>query len=132
MTTIDKAYQMAKEVRELSYSPYSKFKVGAAVILDNNNIYTGCNIENASYGATVCAERVAIWKSISTEHRPNFTDIVLITEPVAVPCALCLQVLSEFCKPDFKIHLGDEKGIQKTVLLKDLLPTPFNPDALPK
>ena len=132
MTIIESAYEMAKEARKNSYSPYSKFKVGAAVILKNKNIYTGCNIENASFGATVCAERVAIWKAISIEPKSVFTDIVLITDPVAVPCAFCLQVFSEFCSPYFKIHLSDKQGIQECISFKELLPSPFNPDALPK
>ena len=128
MDIINRAYQEAKEARTKSYSPYSRFKVGAAIKFTyEDTIYSGCNIENASYGATVCAERSAIFRAISDQGHKEFAFLVLVTDtdPVSVPCALCLQVLAEFCPNDFPIHLANLDGIQKTVKLIDLLPNPF-------
>ncbi|MBQ1205667.1 MAG: cytidine deaminase [Clostridia bacterium] len=116
----------AKEAAKNAYSPYSDFKVGAALLCENGNIYTGCNIENSSYSPTVCAERVAIFKAVSDGVR-GFTAIAIVGgkdkvgEEMCFPCGVCRQVMTEFCDPDtFKIILPHKDGIGK-FSLKELL-----------
>jgi homotetrameric cytidine deaminase len=84
-------------------------------------------VENASFGAGVCAERVAIFSMVAAaaSPRPEFLVVVTDSDPASVPCALCLQVLAEFCPPDFPIHLANLGGVERTVTLGDLLPEPF-------
>ncbi|MFO8063648.1 MAG: cytidine deaminase [Spirochaetota bacterium] len=128
MDEIQRAYEAARATRENAYAPYSSFLVGAALkIADSDLIFSGCNVENASFGAGVCAERVAIFnmRAAAASGRPEFLVVVTNAEPASVPCALCLQVLSEFCPPEFPIHLANLDGIQRTVTLSDLLPEPF-------
>ncbi len=122
-----KLFRQAKEARELAHAPYSKFKVGAAMISDRGQTFTGCNVENASYGGTVCAERVAILKAVSEGVR-DFDSIVVVakSKKLVPPCAMCLQTMAEFCEPDFLIHLADPSGIKKAYRLRELLPYPFN------
>ncbi|MDO4749091.1 MAG: cytidine deaminase [Eubacteriales bacterium] len=115
-----------------SYSPYSKYKVGAAILTKNNKVYTGCNIENASYSATVCAERTAIFKAVS-EGEKAFTKIAIVCRKDSdssdndypSPCGVCRQVLSEFCTDDFQIILAKNEDDFKIYTLKDLLPHSF-------
>jgi cytidine deaminase len=126
---IDNAFQVALKARDNAHAPYSKFQVGAAIKIKSDDvIYPGCNVENASYGATVCAERNAILSAVARKGKIEIEFVVVAcnTKPVTVPCALCLQVLSEFTTPDTPIYLGDLESIKKTVLFKDLLPMPFN------
>lgn len=125
-----KGYELAKKIRLQAHAPYSKFLVGACFKVQGKDQYiSGCNVENASFGATVCAERVAIWNWVS-EHGKNapLEFLVLVTDtqdPVATPCGMCLQVLSEFLSHDFPIHLANLSGIQQTVKMRDLLPQTF-------
>ncbi len=125
---IETAYTAAMAAKRNAYAPYSHFHVGAALIHRSGKIYGGCNVENASYGATICAERNAIISAIADCGKPDFTGLVVVSdaEPPAVPCALCLQVISEFCESDFPIHLANGGGIVHTLKLGDLLPRPFN------
>ena len=123
---IDKLIEEAKRARNFSYSPYSGLKVGAAV-LSNGKIFTGCNIENSSYGLTVCAERVAIFKSISEGYR-NIEAITIYGEKMLHPCGACLQVMEEFCKENCKIIITDGKNVE-IYKLKELLPHPFSKNA---
>jgi cytidine deaminase len=126
---INKAFEVALKARENAHAPYSKFQVGAAIkIKGDETIYPGCNVENASYGATVCAERNAIMSAVARKGKIEVEYVVVAcnTDPVTVPCALCLQVLSEFANPETPIYLGNLKEVKKTVLFKDLLPMPFN------
>ena len=117
----------AAEVAKQAYSPYSKFRVGAAVQTASGKIFTGCNVENASYGLTICAERVAIFNAISEGGRA-FEAIAVSSEGGVYPCGACLQVMFEFA-PDLRVILGDAKGIKSDQLcLKDLLPKAFGPD----
>jgi homotetrameric cytidine deaminase len=87
-------------------------------------------VENASFGATVCAERNAILAAVAKFGKIKPKLLVIVTEPEAVPCALCLQVMAEFCPPDMPVHLGTTKAPGPKVAFKDLLPRPFNPDSL--
>ena len=124
----EKLYEKAKAAFHRAYAPYSQFPVGSAVVGDSGEVYTGCNVENASYGATNCAERVAIQNAISQGNK-RVTELLLVTdtEPAAPPCSICRQVLVEFCDADTPIHLANLKGIQKTLTVSDLVPMGFLP-----
>jgi cytidine deaminase len=116
----------ARQARERAFAPYSTFKVGAALETSDGTIITGCNIENATYGLTVCAERVAVLKAVSEGHRA-FSRIAIVadTEDPTPPCGPCRQILWEFCG-DIEVilaNLTDEKGRYR---MKDLLPLPFD------
>ena len=115
--------QAAKEAQKNAYAPYSKFKVGAAVLTTKGKVFTGCNIENASYGLTVCAERVAIFKAVSEGYK-KFQAIAVVTSDGSYPCGACLQVMAEFA-PGIAIILSNGRGKTKTLKLKNLLPKQF-------
>lgn len=121
----------AVKAGENSYSPYSKFRVGAAVLTKNGKIYGGTNIENVSYGGTVCAERVAVWKAVSEGEREM--EAIAVIGPGSkegYPCALCRQVLLEFGL-DMLVISGDAEGnYLGERSLRDLVPFPFTPSAL--
>ena len=116
----------AIQAREKSYSPYSNFKVGASVMGESGKIYSGCNIENAAYSPTICAERVAIFKAISNGER-EIKKIALIgsTDSFTYPCGVCRQVMTEFASDDFEIIVA--KNIEEYVsyFLDDLMPNSF-------
>lgn len=118
--------EAAKNVRELAYTPYSNFKVGAAVRTKDGKIYTGCNVESASYGLTVCAERVAIWKAVS-EGEKEFTEIAIVadTHELTPPCGVCRQIIWEFCG-DIPVIFANLKGNTETVQMSELLPRAFD------
>lgn len=124
MAMVDTLLEAAKKAREFAYSPYSKFKVGAAVLAKSGSIYTGCNIENASYGLTNCAERTAIFKAIAAGE-VNLTALAVVAdtkEPVS-PCGACRQVMAEF--KINKIIMGNLQGKMREVTLAELLPFSF-------
>ncbi len=125
------AHEKAVEARSRAHAPYSKFKVGAALLTGSGRVFQGCNIENASYGGAVCAERVAILKSVS-EGDLTFTDIVVVTDTPdpAFPCAFCLQVMAEFFEPETKIWIADLERIHGVHEFQKLLPHPFGPRQL--
>ena len=118
--------QVATDARLCSLAPFSKFLVGAALRTEEGKIFTGCNIESASYGLTVCAERVAIWKALSECER-NFTDLVVVvdTEQLTPPCGTCRQIIWEYCK-QAKITLANLKGKSEVVDIRELLPKAFD------
>jgi homotetrameric cytidine deaminase len=125
---VQTSFERAVATRENAYTPYSNFQVGAAVhVIDTGETISACNVENVSYGATVCAERNAIFAVVARYGTVNIDHLVLVTDddPPAVPCALCLQVLQEFCPQDLPIHIATLDGIQETVTLGELLPHPF-------
>lgn len=127
----------AKKARKKAYTPYSKFKVGAALLTKSGKIYHGCNIENASYTPTNCAERTAFFKAVS-EGEFDFEKIAVVgalekNEPdvLCSPCGVCRQVMMEFCNPEtFKIILSDGKDKIISTSLKELLPYGFGPSNL--
>ena len=123
--TDEELIEVAKKYREFSYSPYSKFKVGAAVLTKKGNVYGGCNIENSSYPVTNCAERPAIFKAVS-EGEKEFEAIALIadTEGPCSPCGACRQVMGEFHID--KIIMANLKGDKKVVTLEEVLPFAFS------
>lgn len=116
----------AKKASENSHSPYSRAKVGSAIETVDGKVYSGCNIENASFGGTVCAERVAIWKAASEGHR-SIKKVYVFTKDGWPPCGLCLQVMTEFASPELEITIGNESGQETTKKLKDFLPLAFTP-----
>ena len=131
----DKALlECAIEARKASYSPYSGFKVGAALLAKNGKVYLGCNIENAAYTPTNCAERTAIFKAVSEGER-EFEAIAIVggkgEDPNAIcaPCGVCRQVLAEFCDADFRIVLGTPRD-SKAYTLAQLLPLSFGKNDL--
>lgn len=114
--------------REFSYSPYSKFRVGAALLAGSGKIYKGCNIENAAYSPTNCAERTAFFKAVSEGER-KFTAIAIAgdTNDYLYPCGVCRQVMSEFCSLDsFVVICVKNEQSYRTFTLKDLLPNSFS------
>ena len=117
-------FDAAIEARRHAYAPYSHFPVGAALRTASGRIYAGCNVENASYGLTVCAERVAIWKAVS-EGATEFVALAVVTEPGSPPCGACRQVLSEF-SADLPILIADTGGHVFMTSLGVLLPSPFH------
>lgn len=127
--------ELAEKARENAYSPYSGFTVGAALLCADGTVYTGCNVENASYPATVCAERVAVGKAIS-EGKRRFEAIAVVggrqNEPATtffMPCGICRQVLREFCTDAFRVFVSNGKEI-RSMTMKELLPGSFTGDAM--
>jgi cytidine deaminase len=118
--------EAAAAARLRSVAPFSNFLVGAALQTEAGKVYTGCNIESASYGLTVCAERVAIWKALSEGER-DFTDLAIVvdTEHLTPPCGTCRQIIWEYCK-HAKIVLANLRGQCEEVSIKDLLPRAFD------
>jgi len=116
----------ALAVRENALAPYSEFRVGAALEDDTGRIHTGCNVENATYGLTMCAERVAVFKALSEGAR-KFRRIAVAadTDTLTPPCGACRQILWEFCG-DIEIILANPRGGTETLRLRDLFPRPFD------
>ena len=122
---------LAKEAMMQAYAPYSGFFVGAALLTKTGKVYTGCNIENAAYGPTNCAERTAFFKAVSEGER-GFAAIAVAggrqgeITGLFPPCGICRQVMQEFCGPEFLVHMGKENGGWETVTLQELLPYGFS------
>lgn len=116
----------ATEARENAYAPFSNFRVGAALETDDGEVISGCNVESASYGLTVCAERVAIWKAISQgKHKVKHIAVVADTEELTPPCGVCRQIIWEF-GGDIPVILSNLKGKTEVVQMKELLPRAFD------
>jgi len=115
--------KMAIEARSHAYSPYSNIKVGAALLTKSDRIFTGCNIENSSFGLTICAERVAIFKALS-EGETEFTTMVIAADDFLTPCGACRQVMWEFSR-ELKIILVNKRGETRETSIKELLPQAF-------
>lgn len=126
--------QAAEVARDKAYSPYSGFKVGAALLAKSGKVYVGCNIENASFTPTVCAERVAFFEAIKNGER-DFLSIAIVggkageTPTFCAPCGVCRQVMTEFCHKDFRILLGTKEDF-KAYSLGELFPLSFSPNDL--
>jgi cytidine deaminase len=122
--------EAARLARQRAYAPYSHYKVGAALLAANGSIYTGCNVENAAYPATICAERVAVTKAVS-EGQTEFAAIAIATTNGGSPCGICRQVMFEFA-PDLTVLIVDDERIVAEYTLHDLLPEGFGPRWLPE
>jgi cytidine deaminase len=121
----------AKAARERAYAPYSEFRVGAAVLGDNGKVYTGANVENASYGLSVCAERAAVIAAVFDGcRRLVAAAVVTSSSPPAAPCGMCRQTLAEFARA-LPITLGNDAGERVDTTLEALLPRAFRPEDLP-
>jgi cytidine deaminase len=123
---LDSLIDAALRAREHAHAPFSKFKVGAALLDDGGQIFTGCNVENATYGLSVCAERVAVFKAISEGAR-KFRRIAVTADTgvLTPPCGACRQILWEFCG-DIEVILTNLQGKTESLRLKDLFPRPFD------
>jgi len=128
---MDALLEAALRARENAHAPFSNFKVGAALEDELGRIYTGCNVENATYGLTVCAERVAVFKAVS-EGAGRFTRVAVAAdrEVLTPPCGACRQILWEFCG-DVELILVNLQGKTERFHLKDLLPRPFDASFIP-
>ena len=128
--TPEQLVEVAKEAMNRAYAPYSGYKVGAALLCADGSVYGGCNIENAAYGPTNCAERTAFFRAIYDGHR-DFSAIAVVGGKDGVitgvfpPCGVCRQVMGEFCSEDFLIHLLDGDGTVQTLTLGQMLPMAF-------
>lgn len=131
--------ELAYEARECAYTPYSGFQVGAALLTSQGKVYLGCNIENASYTPTNCAERTAFFKAVSEGER-EFAAIAIVGGPAGTrtgatcaPCGVCRQVMREFCEPkEFRVLVEDGKGGILNLTLEEILPLGFGPENLGK
>lgn len=124
--TPEELVKKALEARENAYAPYSNFAVGAALLTGDGEVFTGCNVENASYGLTVCAERVALFKAVSRGKR-TFSAIAIAagTDDYCSPCGACRQVLAEF-GGDTRVYMANRKGRYWEMTVAELLPAAFN------
>lgn len=120
--------QHAKEAMKRAYVPYSNFQVGAALLDANGDIHYGCNVENAAYGPTNCAERTALFRAIADGHKAGSFQAIAVmgdTEGPISPCGVCRQVLVELCEPDMPVYLGNLKGDISETTVSALLPGAF-------
>ena len=124
--TMEALVQKAIEVREKAYAPYSGFFVGAAAENEHGQVFTGCNVENVSFGATCCAERTAIFKAVS-EGSKKITKMAVVSQSkdYCLPCGICRQVMIEFAMPDFVLAAAASNGSYQVFSLDDLLPHAF-------
>ena len=126
---MEELIRQAMEARKMSYSPYSGFQVGAALLCEDGTVFTGCNVENAAYGPSNCAERTAFFKAVSGGRR-DFVRIAIVGghegESVApTPCGVCRQVMSEFCKHSFEVIMAVSESEYEVMTLEELLPRGF-------
>jgi cytidine deaminase len=122
--------RVAAEAQKMAYAPYSGFAVGAALLAADGTIYAGCNVENASYGLTICAERNAIAHAVQCGAQ-QFTAVAVVTDNGVTPCGACRQVLAEF-GPWMTVIIADTRGNRRIYQLAELLPDAFGPDQLQK
>ena len=127
----DELVELAFSMLERAYVPYSQFPVGAALLCKDGSVFTGCNVENAAYGSTICAERTALLKAISEGHRDDWVTLAVAgnSADYCWPCGVCRQMLFEFC-PDLTVLVARADGDYVTLPLKKLLPYGFGPDSL--
>lgn len=122
----------ANEAREQAYAPYSRYQVGAAVLTADGQVFTGCNIENAAFPSSLCAERVAIFKAVSEGHR-QLRAIAVVTSNGGSPCGGCRQVMREFGGKQLTVLIADGSGtLLEELTLEELLPRSFGPEELPR
>ncbi len=125
--------EQANEARAHAYAPYSNFRVGAALLTKSNKLYLGCNIENASYTPTNCAERTAIFKAVYDGER-EFEAIAIVSDGrnATAPCGVCRQVLAEFCEPSMPVICANMEGNYKILTLEELIPMAFTKEDMEK
>lgn len=120
----------AAEAAGNAYAPYSNYQVGAALLCVDGEVFTGCNVENASYGLTICAERTAVFTAIASGHRRDFVAMAIVADgdSMPYPCGACRQVLSEFCREEFSVYIAKVSALEdyEVVCLAALLPNRFS------
>lgn len=131
MPSLDALFEAAKAIQAKAYAPYSRFKVGAAIVTPDGRVYTGCNVENAAYPVGSCAEAGAISAMVAAGES-RIAQIVVMGEGenLVTPCGGCRQRIREFAAPDTPIHIAGPEGIRKSFTLDELLPFSFGPDNL--
>jgi cytidine deaminase len=129
---LETLFKAAVEARKKAYAPYSKYQVGAAVRTADGKVFYGSNVENASYGGTVCAERTAIWKAVTEGAQMPIKEIMVVTDSKEPwpPCGFCRQVLAEFGVPKTKVWIANTKEVVKVFSFDELLPEAFSPENL--
>jgi cytidine deaminase len=129
--TDEQLVALAQQAREFAYVPYSRFKVGAALLGASGRVFTGCNVENAAYPLVTCAERTAVVKAVS-EGEKYVVAVAVVTATGAMPCGACRQVLREFAGPqgDLRVIVADTAGHWQTYTIEELLPEGFGPHQL--
>lgn len=123
--TPDELIAMAKDARAHAYNPYSRFAVGAAIETEDGQVYTGCNVENVSYGLTICAERAAAFAAVCAGKR-TWRAMAIVTDDGSPPCGACRQVLAEFAGPDLPVYVAEAGGSYRGYTLGELFPYPFS------
>ena len=126
--TPDQLVEQALHARSHAYAPYSGYRVGAAVLTESGDVVLGCNVENASYPATICAERVALTGAVAL-GQPSFIALAVATKDGGAPCGICRQVMAEL-GPDMVVYIADERGRYRTTSVRELLPDSFTSKSL--
>lgn len=129
-----KLYDLASKNQKNAHVPYSKAYIGAAVLMADGKMYGGCNVENASYGGTICAERTAIVKAVSEGGAQEIKEVMVVSDfdQPWPPCGFCRQVIAEFGTPKTMVHTANHKGTLRTFKFDELLPHAFGPEHLDK
>ena len=128
--TAEELIRLAREARQRAYAPYSRFAVGAALLGRSGRVYTACNVENVSYGLSICAERAAVFKAVS-EGEQEFEALAVVTSVGGSPCGACRQVLAEF-NYNMTVYVADTEGQYRAFTVEELLPEAFMPEDLPR
>lgn len=128
--TAEELIGLAREARQRAYAPYSRFAVGAALLGRSGRVYTACNVENVSYGLSICAERAAVFKAVS-EGEQEFEALAVVTSAGGSPCGACRQVLAEF-NYNMTVYVADTEGQHRAFTVEELLPEAFMPEDLPR
>ena len=128
--TAEELIGLAREARQRAYAPYSRFAVGAALLGRSGRVYTACNVENVSYGLSICAERAAVFKAVS-EGEQEFEALAVVTSAGGSPCGACRQVLAEF-NYNMTVYVADTEGLYRAFTVEELLPEAFMPEDLPR
>ncbi len=128
--TAEELIGLAREARQRAYAPYSRFAVGAALLGRSGRVYTACNVENVSYGLSICAERAAVFKAVS-EGEQEFEALAVVTSAGGSPCGACRQVLAEF-NYNMTVYVADTEGQCRAFTVEELLPEAFMPEDLPR
>ena len=128
--TAEQLIRLAREARQRAYAPYSRFAVGAALLGRSGRVYTACNVENVSYGLSICAERAAVFKAVS-EGEQEFKALAVVTSAGGSPCGACRQVLAEL-NYNMTVYVADTEGQYRAFTMEELLPEAFMPEDLPR
>ncbi len=132
-SSMNEGFKIAFDYQKRAHAPYSQKQIGAAIQLSDGSFYGGCNVENASYGATVCAERVAVWKAVSEKTKIKISKVYVVSpagSPPWPPCGMCRQVLSEFCSENTLVYTANPEGDSTTQKFAEIFPGAFKKEYL--